>query len=333
LDEQSMPRRRWRGRQGIAGSLGLAIAVCACACARIVPSVPTGARSGDVELRLDHLRTGLSREMVFATRSDAPHVLRRGWLTVPTRDPCTGGADVENVSVDGGAIADGRLPAGSHELAVKFEDRLNDLSLDGVVDLEIDDGACLRTPVISQSIPLTIAPRAVIVGGMGLDGNQEISGLRGIVDFHAGAGGWFGPFLLTAQAGVGFTLCHVNTCGKEGDGSARSGIAVPFTLDARYALGTATSAKLISVALVGARYSFAPVQVRALDGDRDFAVHAVQGVIGWGLNDLIKGRFEHPERALAYEFAVPAGVVFDQGAPSHRVAFAAGLEIRFVFQL
>ena len=324
------PHRR-RARLAL---LGLGLAVLAPACVRFTPSLPTAARSGDVELRLQYLRMGgPSRGLAFGSHSAVPHTIRRGWLTVATRDPCSGGADVKAIEIDRGAVQDGVLPPGSHELAVRFEDPLDDLSLDVVVDLEIDEGACLRVPAISQSVPFEAEKQFVIVSGLGFEFNPDVSGLRGLFDFHAGAGAWVGPLLLTGQVGVGASLCNEGTCGRDEDGNLNSGLSIPFTVDARYAFGTATMNKLVNIGLVGARYSFAPVSLpTTMDGDRRFAVHAFQGVLAWGY-DTLKGPVRHVERTLPFEFAFPFGVLVDQGAPQHGVVFVGGIEIRFFFHL
>jgi hypothetical protein len=327
-----MRRQRRRARLAL---LGLGMAVLAPACARFTPAIPTGARSGDVELRLRELRVSASRDLVFESRSAVPHVVRRGWVTVATRDPCTGGADVASIAIDRGAVADGVLPAGSHELTVRFDDQLSDMSLDVVVDLEVDDGACLRVPAISQSVPLDAEKRLVVVSGFGLAGNPDVSGYRGTIDFHGGAGGWVGPALLTGQVGVGISLCNEGTCGREKDGSLRSGFTVPVAVDARFVFGTATVNRLFSVGLVGARYSFVPVRLPVSDGsERRFVAHAFQGVLAWGFNEKsVKGPFRHLERSIPFEIAVPLGVLVDQGAPHHGVVFAGGVELRLFFHL
>jgi len=314
--------------------LGLGIAVLAPACARFTPVIPMSARSGDVELRLHHLGVGgPSRTLAFESHSAAPHRVRRGWLTVATRDPCTGGADATGIVIDRGAVADGVLPPGSHELAVKFGNDLDDFSLDVVVDLEIDDGACMRVPAISQAVPLEAEKRLVAVAGFGLVANGDLSGLSSVVDASAGAGGWLGPALVTAQVGVGGSLCNEGTCGRDADGNLRSGLSIPVSIDARYPFGTATSGKMVGVGMLGARYAFVPVRLPAMDGDRRFVVHAFQGVLSFAIGDNLPGPFRHVERAALWEFAFPIGVLVDQGAPHHGVVFAAGLEMRALFPM
>jgi len=325
--------RRARSGAGAGILAALALATAATACAHFTPTVPMQARSEDVDLRLERLRAGAWRELVFASNSVTPHALKRGWLTVATRDPCSGGAEVTSIAIDGGAVGDGVLPPGPHELAVRFDDDLNDYTLDVVMDLEIDNGACLRAPAISQVIPLVAERRFVAVSGMGLSANPDLAGFRGVFDFNAGGGGWLGPVLLTAQVGLGFSLCNEGTCGKDDMGSLKSGWTVPFSVDARYALGTASMNRVFSVGLIGARYAFVPVNLPAFDGDRRFMVHEFQGVLGWGLGDNLRGPFQHLERAMGYEFAVPLGVVVYPDSANQRVAFAGGMELRVFFQL
>jgi hypothetical protein len=110
------------GWRDAAIALGFAIGFVS-GCARFTPSMPTAARSGVVELRLQHLRLPPRREMTFESHSTVPHQLRRGWVTVGTRAPCDGGAEIVGIAIDG-AVGDGLLPPGAHELSVKFEDRL-----------------------------------------------------------------------------------------------------------------------------------------------------------------------------------------------------------------
>jgi hypothetical protein len=100
------------------------------------------------------------------------------------------------------------LPPGSHELAVRFQDRLDDLSLDGVVDLEIDDGGCLRVPGDQPERPSRGRKAVRRRERARVRVQPGHLGLRGIYDFHAGAGAWVGPLLLTGQVGVGASLCN-----------------------------------------------------------------------------------------------------------------------------
>jgi hypothetical protein len=201
--------------------------------------------------------------------------------------------------------------------------------------MEVDAGACLRVPAISQSVPLEAEKRVVVVTGFGLVGNPDVSGFRGVIDFNGGAGGWVGPALLTGQIGAGFSLCNEGTCGRDRDGSLRSDFTVPLSVDARFVFGTATVNRLFNVGLVGARYSFVPVRLPVTDGsERRFVTHAFQGVLAWGFNENhVKGPLRHLERSIPFELAVPLGVLVDQGAPNHGVVFAGGIEIRMFFHL
>jgi hypothetical protein len=254
-------------------------------------------------------------------------------VTVATRDPCSGGADVVAIAVDRGAVGGGLLPPGSHELAVKVDDRLDDLTLDLVVDLQIENGACLRAPAISESVPLEAERRFMLTTGLVLGGNGDLSGLRAFTAFNVGGGGWFGPALLTAQVGGGLSVCNEGTCGLDADDQLKNSWAVPIALDVRYPFAIGARNKLVSVGLIGARYTFMPLELPALDGDRRFAVHGFQAVLGWAFADNLNPRFRHLERAMPGEFSFPIGVFVDQGAPYHRVVFAAAFEFRFFLYL
>src|SRR5262245_5067620 len=150
------------------------------------PSLPMRAQSNDVTLELKSVRVGLARNAVLESRSTAPHVLRRGWLTVPTRAPCSGGANITDISVDGGG-PDGFLPPGVNTLRLAYDDTLDSYTLDAVADLETDDGACLRVPVLSQSVPMEPAPRFVLALGVWVQGGTELAGVESLADVHVGA--------------------------------------------------------------------------------------------------------------------------------------------------
>jgi len=304
----------------------------AAGCATFTPVVPMGARSGDVELRLRHVRASPRSALLFDTRSEKAHALRRGWLTVATRDPCTGGAEVGGITIDGGSATGGVLPAGSHELVVKVSD-MEGSELDLVLDLEVDEGACVRAPAYSQVVPIEPDKRVVVVTGFGLGGNQDVAGLRSAYGVYAGAGRWFGPALLTAQVGVGESLCNESTCGKDSDGNLRSGFIIPFSVDARYAFSAIVRNRIVGVPMLGARYSFTPVRLPTFDGERRFGAHSAQAVLAWGMSDNMPAPVRNFERAVPIEFAFPIGVLVAPNAPGRHLAFAAGFEMRVFFFL
>jgi hypothetical protein len=301
-------------------------------CAHFEPTVPMQARSGDVVLDLKEVTVFAGRRVVYRAHSDGPHVIREAWLTVPTRSPCSGGARAESVDIDDGRGAPGELPAGDHEVSVKL-DTSGDFALDVVVDMEVDDGACLRAPAVSQSLPM-VAPRRIVgIFSMDLSGTSSVSGLDSIYGVRVGAGGWLGPVLLTAEGGIGGSTCTPGVCGRGSDNSLRSGLAIPATVAFRVSPGSLVINRLLSVWLVGARYSFASVGLPTPEGDRRFATHSFQGVVSWAVADGGRGPFTHVERSPLSEFAFPIGVIWAPDAPAGKVAFVAGLELRFLIPL
>jgi hypothetical protein len=314
-----------------AALLALGVAVGG-ACARFVPSVPVRARTGDVALDLDEVRVGVGRQIVYRSTSTTPHQLRRGWLTVPSREPCSGGAEATAVVVDEGLGPEGALPAGPHEVHVHLP-QADGFSLDTVIDLELEEGTCVRVPAVSQSVPLEPRRRVTLVVSTGLVGNTDLAGLRGVVGFEAGLGGWAGPVLLSGQLGLGATMCNAGTCGKDDHGNLKGGLAVPLALDARVSLGSAAVNRLRNFAFLGARYSFASVSLPARDGDRSFGVHGLYGVLSWAFGDVTPGPFRHHERGPVCEFAIPVGAVFAPSLAGKEVGFSGGFDLRFLFPL
>ncbi len=320
-----------RGRLWFAGLL-VALGWGTLGCPRFRPIVPMHAQTGDIDIGLKLLRTGPARAFVLESRSSLPHALVRGWLTVASRTHCSGGAEIESFAVD--ELPSMVLAPGSHEIVVRFSDGLDDYSLDTVIDLELDDGSCVRAPVISQSIPMVAEKRplltfsSVILGNTNLSG--PASGLVSIISFEVGAGVWAGPVLLNVQAGFAQANCSSGTCAKQSDGSLGSSYSVPLAAEARYAFGAGVVNKLESDWFVGARYAFTPIRLPTFEGDRSFQTHAVQGVLGWGFGDALRGPFLHLERVIPFELAVPLGVL---AVPGGGIAFTGGVEFRFLLPL
>lgn len=318
----------WRGCV-----LGLLLGIQACASVPYEPTMPMGARSGDVEWRLKFVRVGTAREFVLESHSAAAHSIQRGWLTVATRGPCTAGAEADEVLVDGNTTTPASLTEGSHEVRVRFDGRADDLSLDLVLDLELEKGLCVRTPVVSQSIPLEAKKRPLVVGSMLFDGNADLSGLRALFGGQVGFGEWLGPVLLTAEAGLGGSVCNAGACGKASNGDLKTGIAIPFTIDASASVGHVVWNKVPNAGLLGARYSYVPVRLPLLDGDRWLSVHGFYGVLGWGVGQGTKAPIRHAERTTLYELAIPIGILVEPSAATHKVAFAAGFGLRIFIPL
>lgn len=289
------------------------------------------ARSGDVELALQSLRVGLVPEIVLASRASAPHEIRRGYLTVATRAPCSGGAAISRISVDDAAEA-WLLPAGEHTLRLESEDRLKGYTLDVVADIEMADGTCVRAPVLSQSIPLRPAPRVVLVAGGGAEGNTDLAGVKAAADFHVGVGGTYGPVLLTAQLGLGTAQCIAAVCGPGDGGKARIGTAFSGSLTATRGVPLGGGALRGMMLTAGARYAFMTTRLPALESSRRLDFHSLQALVGWGMGVGFAGPFQRRDLTPLMELAVPVGVMAEQSALS-RVAFVAGVEARFLIDL
>ena len=309
----------------------LALALAA-GCMRFRPAVPMRAQSADVELELASMRVGMSPQIVLTARSSAPHAIERGYLTVPTRAPCTGGAELTTISIDGEPPSSGLLPAGTHTVRAEFTDRMKGYSLDIVADFAMADGTCVRAPVLSQSIPLDPAPRFVLVLGAGAEGNTTVSGVKASADFQVGAGGTVGPVLLTAHFGVGTAQCVASLCGPGDDGKARVATALGGALTAIRGVPLPGVALRGSLLTLGARFSFLTTRLPAMEASRRLELHALQGLIGWGFGVGLQGPFRRREMTPVIEFAVPVGVMAEQGALS-QVAFVGGIEARFLIDL
>jgi hypothetical protein len=317
-----------RRTPAFAAALGVCVAA---ACARYAPMQPMRTRTSDGEMQFRHVRMAFKRDFVFDTRLSGAHTIRHAWLTVPTRDPCTGGAEVADIAIDGNAAAGGALPAGDHVLTVRFDNNQVDLSLDAVVDLGVDDDECWRVPVVSNSIGFEVENRWPLITGMNAFFTRDVRGMESIVDFRAGTGRWVGPFLLAAHLGIGPSQCNVTTCGKPDNRERYNGLALTATLEAKRAIYTHYAGEMTNSPFLGARYTAASVGLPALDGDRRFIVHLLQGVLSWGTWTDFKARIRYIERSYPLEIGVTIGALVDPTGPQ-RYAFVAGFDLRYVFQ-
>ena len=302
---------------------------------RFRPAVPMRAQSDDVELELVSMRVGLSPEIVLTARSSVPHVIERGYLTVATRAPCTGGAELTRIAIDGEPARSTTLPEGTHTLRIDSPDRLKGYTLDIVADFAMEDGTCARTPVLSQSIPMDPGRRVVVMLGAGALGNTTLAGIKASADFQLGAGASVGPMLLTAHFGVGTAQCVASLCGPGDDGKAKVATTVGGGLSAIGGLPLPGAAFRSSVVTLGARYSYFTTRLPELASGQDgprLNVHALQALVGWGIGIGFQGPFRHRERTPFMEFAVPVGVMAEQRAFS-QVAVVGGIEARFLLDL
>lgn len=316
-----MSSRRLSGRT----LLPLALLSLGCV-THLQPTVPMGARSGDVDLQLKQLNVFTGREFVLESRSHRPHRIERGWLTVPTRVPCSGGEPVDKVAVDGVAASRAALPPGTHELRVSFFERNNEFTLDLVLDLRLADGACLRTPVISQSLPLEVRRRPMLSLSTGLLALTELSGLEAVIGYQVGVATWAGRFLLNGEVGPGVSACAEGVCGPASKNHQAS-FTLPMQADVSYRLGESVS----DMFLVGLRYSYFPIRLSALDGERRFSVHGGHATLIWASGISLRGAVIHQERRPLYQFVIPVGVLWEPGA--NKTAFTLGIAVRLLLPL
>ena len=310
----------------------LAVLVPAGCGVRFQPAVPMRAQSGDVELDLTSIRVGLSPEIVFTAHSTAPHTIDHGYLTVATRAPCTGGADLSRISIDGEPVGTRLLSAGTHTLRIESPDRMKGYTLDIVADFAMVDGTCARVPVLSQSIPLDPQPRFVLVLGAGALGNTTLAGVKASADFQIGGGATAGPILVTGHFGVGTVQCVASLCGPGDDGKARTAPSYGGALTASGGLPLSGTALQGSILTLGARYSFSTTRLPAMEPARRLDFHALQALIGWGMGVGFPGPFRHRGMTPFIEFAIPVGVMAEQSALS-QVALVGGIEARFLLDL
>ncbi len=301
----------------------LALACSAgCLGAELRPTLPMLSHSEGVDTQLEALNVGLEREFLLRMTSSAPQRIRRVFLTVPSRLPCQGGLEPVDVSVDGlpGLV----VPAGRHEVRATFAK--DDFTSDLVLDLDLGRGRCVRTAVLSTSLPLAAASRTLISVSLPALANASLRGLTGIIAGQVGVGRWIGPVRLLGELGVGGGFCREETCGKDGQGQAKAGLAIPFSLEAAYRAFQLDLPRGTSFGLLGLRYSYVPVRLPALAGDERFAVHGIYGQLGWGLVESLAGNLRHLERAESMEVTLPVGVLVDHAG---QAAFSAGIVVRF----
>lgn len=298
---------------------------CAMGCLRadLRPTLPMLSHSEGVDMRLEALGVGREREFVLRMTSSAPHRIRRAFLTVPTRLPCQGGLEPLAMTVDG--IEGVVVAAGEHTVGASFI--RDEFAMDLVLDLDLDQGRCVRTAVYSTSIPFEARSRPVVSVSFPVLGNASLRGLRGIMAPQVGIGKWFGRLRLLGELGVGLSFCDERTCGKDGQGDNKTGLAIPFSLQASYRVAQWELPNATSFGLIGFRYSYVPVSLPTLAGDDRFAVHGLHAEVGFGFTEILKGNFRHLERAEGIEFVLPVGLVIDSAGG---VAFSAGIAARFL---
>jgi hypothetical protein len=313
-------------------ALGLVFAGMTCSPIRYQPTLPMQARSGDLSLHLRQLRLGRSKVFTFDSQSTAVHTIRQGWLTVATREPCSGGEEAGRIAIDGGGST---LSPGTHQLRIDFRDPPTEMGIDLVVDLQMDDGRCARVPALSQSVPMEAGGRFVVMLTNDNVGGEDLRGFRSSLGGSLGAGAWLGPVLLTAQAGVGLAVCNTSACGEDKDGNNIFRVTFPMAVDALYSLEPTVALDGLSAWLVGVSYGFVPVRLSALEGERRFGVHRFHLTPGAGLGMFRggDGPFLGTRRSMVMQVLFPVGVHVDPGGPTRTVGLSGGLVFRVLLPL
>lgn len=297
-----------------------------CLRAELRPTVPMGSRSDDIETSVMGLRVGLDREFAVRMRTPTGHRIARTFLTVPSRRPCQGGLEPTTITVDGRPSV--VVAAGEHELRARFAP--DGFAMDLALDFELDDGRCVRTAAFSTSLPFEAQARPVLALSMPLRGNAGVRGLAGVFAGQLGMATWMGGVRLLAEAGIGSAFCEFETCGKGDSGSRRSGLAVPVGLELSYPAARWDVALGASFLLLGLRYDYAYVRLPTLAGRDAFGVHGLHAQLGWAITERLKGNLRRLERAAGLELVLPVGVLV---APAGKVAFSAGMTVRFLLPL
>lgn len=139
-----------------------------------------------------------------------------------------------------------------------------------------------------------------------------------------------GRLRLLGEVGLAVGVCDKSTCGKDEQGQAKAGLAVPVSLEATWLAFQWDLARATSFGLIGFRYGYVPVSLPAEGGDDRFGVHTVHVELGWGWAELLKKGHRNVQRAEAMEVTVPVGAVI---APGGQAGFSAGIAARFLIPI
>lgn len=285
-------------------------------------------RSADTKLRLVEMRMAPAPEFVYASHSAVARSIQRGWLTDGTRPPCTDGIKVDEILVDGDSPASHSIPAGDHELRVRFSALRRDLELDLVLDLQVNDGTCIRAPAVNQSIPFVAKKRLAIIVATPIEGHGNLSGMNGYLAGTLGAGGWVGPTLISGALGFGGAMCNPATCAKGADGKVRHGLALPLSATVQYYPTFHRQDGILTAPFLGLRYAYVTGWLPATGGDKRVGVHGIHAFLGWSAGDGTPGPLRNMERNQLLELGIPVGIWIDPYAQGNHVAFGSGFELR-----
>lgn len=309
--------------------LALLLATCGgCVRAELRPTLPMRSLSDGVVTEVQAVRVSREREVELRVTTPTGQRIQRAFLTVPGRLPCQGGLAPLAITVDGAPGVD--VPAGSHEVRARFDS--DDFSSDLVIDLDMKDGRCVRTAVYSTILPFEVVPRTIVSLSLPVMANSTVRGLNGVVGVQIGMGRWFGRLRLLGEAGLGVGICDKSACGKDEQGQAKGGLAVPISVEASWRALQWSSARGSHFGLVGLRYGYAPVTLPAEGGDGDdlFGVHGAHLQIGWGWVERLKGGHHNLQNAESMELTIPVGIVV---SPGGQIGFSAGMSARFLIPM
>jgi hypothetical protein len=272
---------------------------------------------------LKALRVGWSRGFIYETRSPHEHQIENAWLTVPTRDPCSGGYQPQSLTIDG--VLTRWLPPGIHEIELLYLHQLDDFDIDAVVDLATKDGRCVRAPAINRSVRMEGANRTLLLGAAGGYGSSNGVRMEAIFDVKLGVGRWVGPFLLAASGGAAVVGCDEFVCSQD------TVWGVPLAFDLRYNLGSRALHHTLWVGLLGLSYTYLYATLPMVTGDRSIGIHVIHGTLGYGSRNIPLGPFRHRERGGLLEMNVRLGVMSDPGVG--KTTFSGGMELRLLSPL
>jgi hypothetical protein len=320
-----LPHARRVHRVGLA----LVLASCGgCVRAELRPTLPMRSLCDGVVTEVQAVHVGREHEIELRVTAPTGQRIQRAFLTVPSRLPCQGGLEPLAITVDGAPGVD--VPAGSHEVRARFEP--DDFSSDLVLDLDMKDGRCVRTAVYSTILPFEVASRTIVSMSLPVMANSTVRGFNGVVGVQVGVGRWFGRLRLLGEAGLGVGFCDKSTCGKDEQGQAKGGLAVPISAEATWRALQWSSGRGSHFGLLGLRYGYALVSLPAQGGDGDdrFGVHSAHLQLGWGWVERLKGGHHNLQNAESMELTIPVGTVV---TPGGQIGFSAGMSVRFLFPI
>ncbi|HEY0715675.1 MAG TPA: hypothetical protein VGF45_23535 [Polyangia bacterium] len=302
-------------------------------CVHHVPTVPMRSELDGISLDLQRLRVGTSKTFTFVSRSTEPLSIERAWLTTATRGPCAGGQDARLITVNG--APGGAIAPGEQQVAFEFAGP-RAFDLDVVMDVRLHGGRCVRVPVVSGSLPFDTEARPLFVVSLDLLGvNRGFSDMNAVQGLRAGAGYPVGPFVLSAEAGIGYALCDPAVCGKDDSGQPRSQVTPSYAAQALYAFPSSRESILFDRFFLGLGYRFQPVRLPTPDETRRFTTHLI--TLAPGMAEVGSKAPPHllrnNHRSRWFALAIPIGVAIAPSGNTKKVGFVLGLDLRIILPI